>query len=420
MIFAAIAAVISLIITYFYGLFGLLYLLAEILLSYLLGILIEKHRFLMWISIALHAAILVFLRLNIIQNLGMVAPIGISYFSLLIISYHADIYRGRYKADRNLLSYILYICYFPRLLMGPIERKDNWDKAMRDRTFSGRGLLIGGTRALWGLFKQIVIAARAATVVSVISAAPEDYKGAYALFAVLLYSIELYADFSGAMDIVIGVSQMLGIKLPENFDRPYFSESVQEFWRRWHMTLGAWLKDYIYIPLGGSRKGNVRKALNTVAVFIVSGFWHGTQYLLWGVLNGIGVLLGDKLKVRSKTVNQIGTFVAITLMWSFFVWSSTEVALSQLASIFSKFNYVEFCNGFFSLGLNLSQWLIFAVGVLILWLHDALRDKITQKFEKHTCMICIFACACILALIIMTFGMYGIGFDSEAFIYSRF
>ena len=184
-----------------------------------------------------------------------------------------------------------------------------------------------------------MIASRLGVIVSAVSADPDRYDGAFALAAMLLYAVQLYADFSGGIDIVLGVSRMLGIRMSENFDAPYFSQSVSEFWRRWHMTLGTWLREYVYIPLGGSRRGRLRKFRNTMAVFLVSGIWHGGGYLLWGLIHGILVFLGDSFKTKSKLLNRALSFLLVSLLWSFFIWPDTADALRMAGSVFTVFNY---------------------------------------------------------------------------------
>ncbi len=403
------------------GIPGLIYLVSETLVAYLVGRFIPRHRWFMWVSVAFHAAVILAVKLNAAADWGLLVPIGVSYVTLQIISYHVDIYRGKYEPERDMFRFALFLTYYPHLAMGPIGRWDDWDRQIDGRRITWRGVAEGGTRALWGLCKQLIIGARAAAVVGTISGDADAYKGAYVLLAVLLYSVRLYADFSGAMDIVLGVSKMLGIELKENFDRPYFSETVKEFWRRWHITLGSWLKDYVYIPLGGSRKGKARKVLNTVITFLVSGLWHGVHYIVWGALNGLLVCLGDKTKTPWKWLNRVITFVFITLLWAFFVWPDTMTALRSLGSLFTTFNYGEAAGSIATLGLDTAQWIIFGAGAAALWLGDIFRERIMNGVRGKDVAPAVFlAAAAVLALLVMTLGVYGIGFNASAFIYSRF
>ena len=402
-----------------YGLPGLIYLLGATALSYGAGRLIPKYKWVLWISVGLNSLALLAVKAQPLLGWKFLAPVGISYFTLQIIAYNADIYRGKYGPETNFLRYALHITYLPHIFIGPIEPYPSMMHSLDNRKMTWEGVADGAVRAVWGLFKKYVIAARAGVVIAAISAEPGSYRGAFALAAMLLYSLQLYADFSGGMDMVLGLSRMLGLKLSENFDTPYFSESFREFWRRWHMTLGGWLREYVYIPLGGNRKGTLRKYLNTVVTFLVSGLWHGIHYLLWGLLNGIFVAFGEKLKTRWRPVNQIITFLLVTLLWSFFVWPETGTALTMLGSLFTTFNYGEFFTSVGALGLELSDWIVLAAAALLLWGFDWKGAGLKERF-RGLCPALKTAVICALGLLVLVFGMYGIGFDASEFIYSRF
>lgn len=403
-----------------YGLWGLGYLLMAAVVSFYLGLLIPRRPWVMWISVALNAAVLAAAKLLPLTGLAVTAPLGISYFTLQIISYHADIWKGKYAPERSLLRYGLYLSYLPHIFLGPIERYDAMAPALGEkRAIRWEGISVGGVRILWGLFKKLVIAARAGVLVGTISVDPEAYRGAYALAAMLLYSVQLYADFSGGIDMVLGVSRMLGIPMSENFDAPFFSESFQEFWRRWHITLGSWLREYVYIPLGGNRKGKVRKLINLVITFLVSGLWHGVHYLLWGLINGIFVAVGTSLKTKSKTFNRICTFLLVSLLWSFFVWPDTMMALKMVGSVFTVFNYGAFFSGLGALGLKLGEGIVLAAATGILWLSDVYMQRLKGWFAACSPAGRL-AVIGALALTVLVFGMYGIGFNAQEFIYSRF
>lgn len=403
-----------------YGISGLVYILSATVLSYLAGLLIPKHRFILWLSVVLNAMVLVAVKLQPVTGMEFAAPLGVSYFTLQIISYNVDIYRGKYAPERSIFRYGLFVTYLPHIFLGPIERYDSFAPAVfENRRISWDGISAGGARALWGLFKKLAIASRAGVIVSAISADPEQFRGAYALAAMLMYSVQLYADFSGGIDMVLGVSRMLGIPMSENFNAPYFSESFQEFWRRWHMTLGSWLREYVYIPLGGNRKGKTRKLLNSIVTFLVSGLWHGIHYLLWGLLNGIFVAFGEKFKTRWKLLNRVCTFLLVSILWSFFVWPETGTALTMIGSLFTTFNYGAFFAGIGALGLNPGEWIVLIVSVVVLWGYDVFRERIEEKF-RALCPALRLAVIGALGLTILVFGMYGIGFNADEFIYSRF
>ena len=402
-----------------YGIWGLVWLLAATGISYLLGLLIPKHKWTMYLGVAAQGIILVLLKLQPVTGIELLAPMGVSYFSLQIISYLVDVYRGKIQPERNILHYSLYITYFPHLSIGPIESYSSMQQALAQRKITWDGISLGFARVLWGLFKKLVISARAGVIVSAIAADPESYQGGYALVAMVLYSLQLYTDFSGGIDVVLGVSQMLGLRLSENFDRPYFSESVQEFWRRWHITLGTWLKNYVYIPLGGNRKGALRKGINFVITFLVSGLWHGIHYLLWGLLNGIFVLVGKRLQTPVKTINRIGTFLVISFLWCFFVWPDTLTAARSALSVFTQFNYADVAANIGSLGLTLADWIVMLSAGGVLWLYDWKHLAAQKGFAKAQPATRL-AFIGLLGLVVLLFGMYGIGFEASGFIYGGF
>ncbi|MDE6212685.1 MAG: hypothetical protein K2M70_04320, partial [Lachnospiraceae bacterium] len=339
MIINIILLIVGLVVYAGYGI-SVLYLLTVTLLSYLAGRLIPMHRWVMWVSTVLQALLLLLLRVqHWLPYPSIIAPIGISYFTLQIIAYHVDLYRGKYEPEKNILLFGLFVTWLPHIFIGPIEPYPRMRAALEERHINGDDILKGAVRSLWGLFKKLVIAARLGVIVSTISTDPEQFNGAYALAAMLFYAVQLYADFSGGIDIVLGISCMLGIRMSENFDAPYFSQSVSEFWRRWHITLGDWLREYVYIPLGGSRKGKLRKFLNLMVTFLVSGIWHGGKYLLWGLMHGILVFVGDKFKTKSKIWNRIVTFLLVSFLWSFFIWPDTVTVLRMTGSVFAVLNY---------------------------------------------------------------------------------
>jgi len=403
-----------------YGAAGLAYLTAATVFAYAAGRLIPRFPWVMWVSVAANALALLLVKLQPVTAMELPAILGISYLTLKVISYHVDLYRGKYPPEENFLRIGLYVTYLPQLFLGPIERYDRFRvAAFEERNINWEGISAGGARILWGLFKKLVIAARAGMVVSGITADPAAYRGPFALAAMVMYYLQLYADFSGGIDVIIGISRMLGIRVSENFRMPYLAESVQEFWRRWHITLGSWLREYVYIPLGGNRKGNLRKAVNLLITFLVSGLWHGVHYLVWGLLNGLFAAVGEKCKTKSPCLNRIGTFLVISFLWAFFVWPDTATALEMIGSVFVLDNYGSFWSQFPLMSLDVSDWLVLGAAVGMLFAGDAFWDEMGRRYRKmepagHLAVICT------LGLLILVFGVYGIGFDVEAFIYSRF
>lgn len=401
-----------------YGIPGFFYLLGATTIAYALGRLIPKRKWLLWPGVAANALWLLMIKLQPVTGFSLLAPLGISYFTLRIISYMADVYKGVQTPEKNVFRFLLTMTYLPHLFLGPIEPYGTMANALfQNRRITWSGIADGLVRLAWGGFKKLVIAARLGVVIGTIT--KEEFTGAYALAACLLYSVQLYADFSGGMDMVLGFSRALGIRLSENFESPYLSESVQEFWRRWHITLGLWFRKYVYFPLGGSKKGTLRKIVNTMIVFLISGIWHGIEYLVWGIGHGIGVLFGKKLQTKYKLLNRLGTTIVVSLLWAFFVWPTAATAGKMLLSIFTTFNYGAFFAGLGQLGLTLGDWIVLGVAVILLTVYDGWTAKWRSLWVRFrpwakTAVICA------LALLVALFGMYGIGFNAESFIYSRF
>ena len=370
-------------------------------------------------TIGINLAILVFMKFIPYTELSILAPLGISYYTLQIISYLVDVYKGKYEPEEKLFNFTLFIMYIPHLFIGPISRYDDMKKQLlAKRKITSNNIFDGLLRISWGFIKKFVIAGRTAIIISTISGNLE-YNGAYALLAMIIYSINLYADFSGGIDIVLGVSKMLGIDLVENFNSPYYSESIKEFWRRWHISLSSWLKDYVYIPLGGNRKGALRKNINLLITFTVSGLWHGVNYITWGILNGIFVMFGEKFKTKSKIFNRLVTFIIISFLWAFFIWQDQLTALKMMGSVFTTFNYADLGAQILNLGLSIADWIVLAVFTIILFAFDGNKEKILPKLQNSKLEVKTILIG-IMILIVLILGIYGIGFDVNNFIYSKF
>ena len=379
-----------------------------------------KHKKTIFVgTIVVNLAILVFMKVLPYTEFSILAPLGISYYTLQIISYIVDVYKGKYEPEKSFFNFTLFIMYIPHLFIGPISRYEDMKQTLlAKRKITANNVFDGLLRISWGLIKKYVIAGRAAIIISTISGNLE-YSGAYALLAMIIYSINLYADFSGGIDIVIGVSKMLGIDLKENFNSPYYSESIKEFWRRWHISLSSWLKDYVYIPLGGNRKGTLRKNINLLITFTVSGLWHGVNYIVWGILNGIFVMFGEKFKTRFKTFNRLVTFIIISFLWAFFIWQDQIVALQMMGSVFTTFNYADLGTQILNLGLSTADWIVLAVFTILLFVFDGNKEKILPKLQNSKMEVKTILIG-IMILIVLILGIYGIGFNVNNFIYSKF
>ncbi len=376
-----------------------------------------------------------------IRTFDLILPLGISFYTLQVIGYCVDIYRGKYKPEDNFAKYMLFVSFFPQILQGPIARYD----ALGDQLFSGHKFDYVQTKfglqlMLWGYFKKMVIADRAAILVNEVFGNSPKYSGFVIIVASVFYALQLYTDFSGCVDIVTGGAQVLGIKLAPNFNKPYFATSIQDFWRRWHISLSSWLRDYLYIPLGGSRKGVFRKYINIMIVFFVSGLWHGTglHYIAWGMLHGLYQIVGAMLMpLRQKTIKlfkidvntfshklfkTLFTFFLVNFAWIFFRADSLTIAFNMIKSI--EFPYQQstpILETLHTLGLNAANFNLLILCVFILLLISYLQTKfsIREKLAKQDLWFrWLIYFGALTAVII--FGIYGPGFDSKQFIYLQF
>lgn len=268
---------------------------------------------------------------------NLVMPLGISYYTFKIISYLVDIYTGKIDAEKHLGYYALYVSFFPQILCGPIERADHFIPQLKyGCKFEDKLAAEGLERIIIGLFKKLAIADRLALYVGTVFDAPTAYPGLASIMAVAFYTIQIYCDFSGYSDMAIGMAQMLGIRTRENFNYPYFSRSIKEFWNRWHISLSSWLRDYIYIPLGGNRKGKMRKHLNTLAVFLVSGIWHGSSlsFVFWGALHGFWNMISTPKKdddpVWKQILQVLVTILGVAFTWIFFRAKNLATAFTMM------------------------------------------------------------------------------------------
>jgi len=278
--------------------------------------------------------------------LYIILPIGLSFHTFQSLSYVIEVYAGRQKAEWNFITYATYVMFFPQLVAGPIERPQNLLHQFYERhEFDYDRVTSGLKRIAWGLFKKIVVADRLALYVNDVYAAPRNYNGLQLSIATFFFAYQIYCDFSGYSDIAIGSARILGFELMENFNTPYYSRSIAEFWRRWHISLSTWFRDYVYRPLGGNRLGQARVAFNLLVTFLVSGLWHGANwtYVVWGLLNGVYMVFGKSTKaLRSRVYEVIGmrethwlrhsigvasTFVLTCLAWIVFCAKSLPDAL---------------------------------------------------------------------------------------------
>lgn len=375
-------------------------------------------------------------------EVDIVLPVGISFFTFQSISYVIDVYRGDIYAEKNFFRYALFVSFFPQLVAGPIERSRNLLKQLASpQKFCFDHAREGILLMIWGYFLKMVIADRAAIFVNAIYGDTSAYQGWYTIVATALFAVQIYCDFSGYSIIAMGASKVLGIQLMENFQSPYLSESVSEFWRRWHISLTSWFKDYLYIPLGGSRKGLIRKHINRIIVFLVSGLWHGAQwtFVIWGGLNGLYQVLGDILKpARDKMVqflhlnrNSIGhkllrvtiTNILVCISWVFFRANSIMGAFRILSGMLTVRNpWILLDGSLYCHGLDQKNFMLLLISIGILFFADfckkrgiVVRNVILQQDHWVRWLVYSLSIAAILL-----FGIWGTAYDATNFIYFQF
>lgn len=364
--------------------------------------------------------------------LTLVLPVGLSFYLFQAMGYVLDVWRGKVRAQRSFLIHALFLSFFPQVVSGPIGRADELvPQFLRPNPFDYDRFRRGLIRFLWGAFLKVVLADRLAVLVNTVFGAPESYGFVQLIGAAVAFAFQIYCDFSAYTHMALGVADSMGFTLRENFRTPYFARSVAEFWRRWHMSLTSWFRDYLYIPLGGSRCGTARKYLNILIVFTLSGLWHGSAltFVVWGLLNGLYQVVGqmtaplrDRCWARTGIqpdgalrhgVQTVITFLLIAVTWVFFKASSMSNAWAVLSGM---------CRGpaWVGLSMGLDRWelLIAAGGLLLLLLVDLLsrkRDLTADYLELprlvRWCVLWVLLFGCLV------FGSYGAGYDPQDFLY---
>ncbi len=279
-----------------------------------------------------------------IGEFDIVLPMGISFYTFQGMGYLIDVYRKEYKAEKNFFRFALFIMFFPQLVAGPIERADRLLKQLfRRNKFDADNISMGVKYMLMGYFKKIVIADRAAVLVNTVYNSPKDFNGIAFALATVFFAFQIYGDFSGYSDIAKGCAKVLGIDLMQNFNRPYFSSSIKDFWKRWHISLSTWFRDYLYIPMGGSRCGWLRRNFNLLVTFCVSGLWHGANwtFLLWGFLHGIYQVIENTLFRFKKWKDSTAKRLVMAATWPF-RWMIT-IVLVLIAWIPFRANSISDC-----------------------------------------------------------------------------
>lgn len=430
----------------------IIYLLFSAVTTYAYGIWAEKHkehsRTLLAAVVLANLAVLLVLKFYPLWEarfhfpaLHLLMPMGISFYTLQVIAYCVDVYQGRTEAQNHFFQYFLFVSFFPQILQGPIPRYEQLKNQLYEgHEFDYRTVKFGFQLMLWGLFLKMVIADRAAIFVNTVFPEYHLYEGGMLAVAAVLYSIQLYTDFLGCVCIAMGAAQVYGIHLQSNFERPYLAVSVKDFWRRWHISLSSWLRDYVYIPLGGNRKGRLRRFINLILTFLVSGIWHGAgmQYIFWGLLHGGYQVAGEifmplrksvkkALKIREASAmyvlwQRFCTFGLITIAWVIFRAQSLHAGLSILKRIVTDITpWIFFDGTVTSCGISGAQFgaLLFCIMLLIILEHLQEKRNLREMLESQHIIVRWGVYLGAIALIIVL-GVYGPGYDATQFLYGQF
>ncbi|MEO1381848.1 MAG: MBOAT family O-acyltransferase [Bacteroidota bacterium] len=362
-----------------------------------------------------------------VSSLNIILPVGISFYTFQTLSYTIDIYRRKMAPSQDPVAFFAFVSYFPQLVAGPIERATHLlPQFSRRRTFSRELALDGIGQMCWGFFKKVVIADNCAMMANEIFGQSEELSGSVLLVGAIYFAFQIYGDFSGYSDIAIGLSKLFGIDLMRNFAYPYFSRDIAEFWRRWHISLSTWFRDYLYIPLGGSRGGVRMRLRNVAAIFLVSGFWHGANwtFVIWGALHALYYLPVMLANQNRKNLGQVAegrylpslreagfmlvTFIQVLIAWVFFRAENLEHAFQYLSNMFS---------------LSLFSWpdkttYLPLIGILLLieWIQRAKHHPLViscQNWGQWSLRVTSYA------LIIWSIFIWG-AFDKTEFIYFQF
>ena len=436
-----------------FGLYGLPFLLGEAAAAYLGALAMEKRRCaagpILILSLALLLGTLFVCKYlgffsalvsslarsaDAERTLSVLLPAGLSFYTFQLVGYLADVYRGDAPAERNAADFLLFASFFPGLISGPIQRADAMLSQYRaPLSVTASGLGAGALRFLWGVFKKLTVADALSLFVSGVYSTAAERPWYLLCAAAFAYSVQIYCDFSAYSDMAVGSARMLGVTLPENFDRPYAARSVREFWRRWHISLSSWLRDYLYFPLGGSRRGEARTLINLMLVFVLSGLWHGAgvTFLAWGALHGLYQCAERLLSPGARRLRQnlgirddsralsLGaaalTFLLVTAAWVFFRADSVAQALLIFGRIFSLSGGSIADPGLSREKLAAALLCAAAVFAAEKWASDPVRAR-RAAASPYLVGLGVFA-LCALTLLL---GVYGPGFSAGDFIYFKF
>lgn len=387
-----------------------------------------------------------YVHINSISQHDIVLPIGISFFTFQALGYVIDVYRKNVKAEKNVLKYALFVAFFPQLLSGPIGRAKSLlgqiEEEPQHHVWNYERIISGLILMLWGYFLKVVIADRAAILVNQVFGSYEHYQMTALIAGAIAYAIQIYCDFMGYSTIALGAAKVLGFELINNFDTPYLAHSVADFWRRWHISLSTWFRDYLYIPLGGNRKGKWIQYRNILITFAASGLWHGANwtFVIWGLLHGFYQIIEKELspiveringKLHTKTesfgyhfLKVVFTFIFVDFAWIFFRADSISQGVGYISRMFHYRDWWSlFDQSIYTLGLDIQEFHILFLSVLVLLCVDSLRyfyKETLDVFLQKQCLVFRWGVLLVLLFACLIFGCYGPGFESAQFLYLQF
>jgi D-alanyl-lipoteichoic acid acyltransferase DltB (MBOAT superfamily) len=388
---------------------------------------------------------------------SLLLPLGLSFYTFQSMGYLIDVYRGKCRAEENFFRLALFVSYFPQLIQGPISRYSPMaEQLFAEHTWDGFAFRSGLVRVVWGFFKKLVVADTAMIAVKTLVGDTAAYHGGYVFLLILLYSAQIYGDFTGGIDITIGLSEMMGIRLAENFDRPFSSKSTKEYWRRWHITMGTWFTDYVFYPLSvcrpmqslskfsrqrlGTALGKrVPVYLATIATWFLTGLWHGAgwNFIVWGLLNCLVILVSQELQPLYDRFHRAAPRLSASRVWGVWQCVRTFLLMGLIRSLdcyrdvgktFSLWwsmlvggKWGEMlAGGFLRLGLSPGDWCVLGVGILCLFFVSRAGKNTPVRHRVATSTTRTVGVLAVLIVAILLFGAYGIGYDASQFIYNQF
>lgn len=394
---------------------------------------------------------------RILPSVSFLLPMGISFYTFQAMGYLIDVYWSKCAAEKNLGRFVLFVTFFPQLIQGPISRFGALEKTLyAPHPWNGQMFAQGVQRVFWGLAKKRIVADRLAIALAALTSEPARYTGIYVTAVMFLYAVQLYADFTGGIDVAIGAAQMLGVELAENFQRPFFSKNTAEYWRRWHITMGTWFRDYLFYPLSVSRPilklhqkcrgrfGTFGKRISvhvcSLALWFVTGLWHGASwnFIVWGLANGVVIIISEEMKplyarfhARFPRLAGSRGWDAVQVLRTFWLMSAIRVldvyrdvplTFRQLGTVLTVPNFRALWDGsFLALGLDAADWTVAAAGAAAMLICSLLgrKEPVRMRLVRRGANWVWGGCV-LLALLTLVFGVYGVGYDVSQFIYNQF